>query len=173
MWSGRQAETCYLPNFNKLRKCGSFEKVGERKSTLFSGQNLSAHTPHYLYSQVNCIQSSWMQLSRMYDYIHESGQWWWWETWTFAIPCYIHILWQDKKHHRSDVGCSLLQIWLKPDQTALKGFHQIASLKTQTTLLGHPQVIRNSPGVSFECEGKSFWQESFCCFRSWRLQSLV
>ena len=95
------------------------------------------------------------------------------ETWTFAIPCYIHILWQDKKHHRSDVGCSLLQIWLKPDQTALKGFHQIASLKTQTTLLGHPQVIRNSPGVSFECEGKSFWQESFCCFRSWRLQSLV
>ena len=49
----------------------------------------------------------------------------------------------------------LLRIWLKPNQTALKGFHQIASLKTQTTLLGHPQVIRNSPGVSFECEGKA------------------
>ena len=28
------AETCYLPNFNKLRKCGSFEKVREKKSTL-------------------------------------------------------------------------------------------------------------------------------------------
>ena len=34
MWSGRQAETCYLPNLNKLRKCGSFEKVREKKFTL-------------------------------------------------------------------------------------------------------------------------------------------
>ena len=46
------------------------------------------------------------------------------------IPYYICILWQDKKHRISDVGCSLLQIWLNPNQTALKGFHQIASLRT-------------------------------------------
>ena len=46
------------------------------------------------------------------------------------IPYYICIRWQDKKHRISDVGCSLLQIWLNPNQTALKGFHQIASLRT-------------------------------------------
>ena len=46
------------------------------------------------------------------------------------IPNYIRILWQDKKHYISDVGCSFLQIWLNPNQTALKGFHQIASLRT-------------------------------------------
>ena len=71
-----------------------------------------------------------MQLSRMCDCIRESGRWWWWETWIFTIPCCIRILWQDKKHRISDVGCSLLQIWLNPNQTALKGFHQIASLRT-------------------------------------------
>ena len=71
-----------------------------------------------------------MQLSRMCDCIRESGRWWWWETWIFAIPCCIRILWQDKKHRIWDVGCSLLRIWLKPNQTALKGFHQIASLRT-------------------------------------------
>ena len=31
MWSGRHAETCNLPKFNKLRKYWSFEKVWERK----------------------------------------------------------------------------------------------------------------------------------------------
>ena len=30
----KKTETCYLPNFNKSRKCFSFEKVRERKSTL-------------------------------------------------------------------------------------------------------------------------------------------
>ena len=113
-----------------VNACTCWETWRLWSAQLFSGQNLFVHTPHYLYSQVNCIQSSWMQLSRMCDCIRESGRWWWWETWIFAIPCCIRILWQDKKHRIWDVGCSLLRIWLKPNQTALKGFHQIASLRT-------------------------------------------
>ena len=67
------------------------------------------------------------------------------------------------KHDASDILCGLYLFSLKysHDEIEEQDFLPLTSLKIY------------SPGVSFECFGKYFWQESFSCFSSGILQSLV